>query len=173
MKEAIATHSDISDVLLNAFLLRQEIVLTEIKGVIKLVGSGRSKETYAVRDFIEKNHIWHNFLNVDESGDAFELLENFNLSKEDLPILINGEGSVCRNPTLEQVAREAGVLTDFEDKVFDLLVIGTGPAGLAASVYTASEGLSVVTIDSKAPSGQADKSLKIISVFLPEYRAAI
>lgn len=161
LKEAIATHSDISDVLLNAFLLRQETVLTEIKGGLKVVGSGRSKETYAIRDFMEKNHIWHNFLDVDKSEEATELLENFNLCKADLPILINSEGGVCRNPTLEQVARETGVLTDFEDKIFDLLVIGAGPAGLAASVYAASEGLSVVTIDSKAPGGQAGKSSKI------------
>ncbi|MBS9463291.1 FAD-dependent oxidoreductase [Flagellimonas sp. 389] len=161
LKEAIARHSDISDVLLNAFLLRQETVLTEFTGGIKLVGSGNSKETYAIRDFMDKNHIWYNFLDVDTSDSALELLENFNLSKEELPILINSEAKVCQNPSLEELARYSGVLMDFEDKVFDLLVIGAGPAGLAGSVYAASEGLSVVTIDSKAPGGQAGKSSKI------------
>ncbi len=161
LKEAIARHSDISDVLLNAFLLRQETVLTEFTGGIKLVGSGNSKETYAIRDFMDKNHIWYNFLDVDVSESALELLENFNLSKEDLPFLINSDAKVCPNPSLEQLARYSGVLMDFEDKVFDLLVIGAGPAGLAGSVYAASEGLSVVTIDSKAPGGQAGKSSKI------------
>ncbi len=161
LKEAIAKHSDISDVLLNAFLLRQETVLSEFTGGIKLVGSGNSKETYAIRDFMDKNHIWYNFLDIDTSDSALELLNNFNLSKDDLPILINSEAKICQNPSLEQLARYSGVLMDFEDKVFDLLVIGAGPAGLAGSVYAASEGLSVVTIDSKAPGGQAGKSSKI------------
>ncbi|MDT0606535.1 FAD-dependent oxidoreductase [Croceitalea rosinachiae] len=161
LKEAISQHSDISDILLNAFLLRQETVLNEFTGGIKLVGSGNSKETYAIRDFMDKNHIWYNFLDVEVSDSALDLLKNFDLSKSDLPILITSEAKVCNNPSLEEVARYSGVLMDFEDKVFDLLVIGAGPAGLAASVYGASEGLSVVTIDSKAPGGQAGKSSKI------------
>ncbi|MEM7381130.1 MAG: FAD-dependent oxidoreductase [Bacteroidota bacterium] len=161
LKEAIARYSDISDVLLNAFLLRQQTVLNEFSGGMKLIGSGNSKQTYAIRDFMEKNHMWYTFLDVDTSSEAIELLENFNLKKEDLPILINSEAKVCQNPSLDQLARYAGVLMDFEDKVFDLLVIGAGPAGLAASVYAASEGLNVVTIDSKAPGGQAGKSSKI------------
>ncbi|MEM9362889.1 MAG: FAD-dependent oxidoreductase [Bacteroidota bacterium] len=161
LKEAIAKYSDISDVLLNAFLLRQETVLSEFTGGINLLGSGSSKATYTIRDFMDKNHIWYNFLDIDVSEAALELLANFNLKKEDLPILINSEAKVCQNPSLAEVARYSGVLMDFEDKVFDLLVIGAGPAGLAGSVYAASEGLSVVTIDSKAPGGQAGKSSKI------------
>ncbi len=161
LKEAIAQHSDISDTLLNAFLLRQETVLTEIVGGIKLVGSGNSKETYIVRDFMEKNHIWHNFLNIDESEEAKTLLETFNIKEEQLPIIINEDANVCTNITLDNVARHAGVLMDFEDKEFDLLIVGAGPSGLAASVYAASEGLSVVTIESNAPGGQASKSSKI------------
>lgn len=161
LKEAIAKHSAISDVLLNAFIQRQDTVLSEFTGGIKLVGSGNSKETYAIRDFMDKNHIWYNFLDVDTSEDAEQLLQDFNLTEEDLPILVNSEGKVCQSPSLDEVARYSGVLMDFEDKIFDLLVIGAGPSGLAASVYAASEGLSVVTIDSKAPGGQAGKSSKI------------
>ena len=161
LKEAITKHSDISDVLLNAFLLRQEAVLSNYTGGIKLVGSGNSKATYAIRDFMDKNHIWYTFLDIDTSQEAKELLAHFSLKEEALPILMNGEASVCKQPTLEQLARYTGVLMDFEDKVFDLLIIGAGPSGLAASVYAASEGLSVVTIDSNAPGGQAGKSSKI------------
>ena len=161
LREAIAKHSDISDVLLNAFLLRQETVLSDFEGGIKLVGVGSSKKTYAIRDFMEKNHLWYNFLDVETSEEAKELLVNFGLSTDDLPILINSDSKVCQNPSLEELARYSGVLMDFEDKVFDLLVIGAGPAGLAASVYGASEGLDVVTIDSNAPGGQAGKSSKI------------
>jgi len=160
LKEAISKHSDISDVLLNAFLLRQETVLGEIIGGIKLVGTEDSKEAYAIRDFMEKNHIWFHFIDVNKNEDAIELLAHFDVRKEDLPVLI-AEDKVCKNPSIEEVARNTGVLTDFEDTVFDVLVVGAGPAGLAASVYAASEGLKVVTIDGNAPGGQAGKSSKI------------
>lgn len=161
LKEVISKYSDISDLLLNAFLLRQETVLNEIEGGVKVIGSGNSNETYAIRDFMEKNHIWYNFLDVDSSEEALHLLEGFNLSKDDLPILISNGSKVCKNPSIDEVARHSGVLMDFEDKVFDLLIIGAGPAGLAGSVYAASEGLSVVLIDDSAPGGQAGKSSKI------------
>lgn len=161
LKEVITAFSDISDVLLNAFLLRDETVLNNFEGGIKVVGRESSNSTYAVRDFMEKNHIWYQFIDIDKTKDSLELLEHFNLCTADLPILIDSDGKIAVNPTLEQVARHTGVLMDFEDKVFDVLVIGAGPAGLAASVYAASEGLNVVTIDSSAPGGQAGKSSKI------------
>ncbi|WP_142784913.1 FAD-dependent oxidoreductase [Changchengzhania lutea] len=161
LKEAISKLSDINDVLLNAFLLRQQTVLNDISGGLKVVGSGKSNETYEIREFLEKNHIWHNFIDVDTEEEARSLLNHFSLSEKDLPFLINSDSKVCKTPTIEQLGRYSGVLMDFEDKVFDVLIIGAGPAGLAASVYAASEGLSVVTIDSEAPGGQAGKSSKI------------
>ncbi len=161
LREAISKHSDISDVLLNAFLLRQETVLTEMSGGLKLVGSGKSNATYTIRDFLEKNHIWHNFIDTDSQQEALQLLESFELTEADLPILINSDSKVCKQPSIEVLARYSGVLMDFDDRIFDVLVVGAGPGGLAASVYAASEGLDVVTIDSNAPGGQAGKSSKI------------
>src|SRR5690606_31849941 len=127
----------------------------------KVIGSENSKETYGLRDFLEKNHIWHNFLDTDNSDEAQELLKSFNLSNDDLPILISLTGELCKKTSIADLAKLTGVLTEFEDKVFDVLVVGAGPSGLAASVYAASEGLSVVTIDGNAPGGQAGKSSKI------------
>lgn len=161
LREAIQRNSDLSDVLLDAFLLRQQTVLSEMSGGLKLVGSGNSTKTYEIRDFLEKNHLWYTFIDVETQKEANELLKSFNLSKEDLPFLINGDSKICKKPTVEELARYSGILMDFEDKVFDVLVIGAGPSGLAASVYAASEGLSVVTIDGEAPGGQAGKSSKI------------
>jgi len=161
LKEIISKHSGIGDVLLSAFLLRQEVMLKEYSGGIKVIGSEKSKAAYVLRDFMEKNHIWHSFLNIDGSIEAKELLESFKLSPKDLPILINMSGDIYKNPTLAELARLTGVLMDFGDDVYDVLVVGAGPSGLAASVYAASEGLSVVTIDGNAPGGQAGKSSKI------------
>ncbi|MEO1033349.1 MAG: FAD-dependent oxidoreductase [Bacteroidota bacterium] len=161
LKKAIAKHVDISDILLSAFIQRKESMMSDFIGGMKLIGSSNSKTTYQLRDFMEKNHIWYNFLDTETSEEALELLENFDLTQEDLPIFISAEGEICKDPTLERLAEYTGVLMDFGDEVFDVLVIGAGPAGLAASVYAASEGLSVVTIDSNAPGGQAGKSSKI------------
>lgn len=161
LKEIISKHSGIGEVLLSAFILRQEVMLREFVGGIKIIGSEKSKATYALRDFMDKNHIWHSFLNIDESEEAKELLDSFNLDSEELPILINMSGELHKNPSLAELARLTGVLMDFGDEIFDVLVVGAGPSGLAASVYAASEGLSVVTIDGNAPGGQAGKSSKI------------
>lgn len=161
LKDIISKHSDISDVLLSAFIQRQETMLREFSGGIKLIGSEKSKETYALRDFMEKNHIWHTFLNTDVSEEAQLILDSFNLTNEDLPILLNLTGEMFKRPTIAELATLTGVLTEFGDDIVDVLVVGAGPSGLAASVYAASEGLSVVTIDGNAPGGQAGKSSKI------------
>ncbi|WP_268223385.1 FAD-dependent oxidoreductase [Sinomicrobium oceani] len=161
LKGIIARYSDISDVLLKAFVQRQETMLREFVGGIKVLGSEKSKETYGLRDFMEKNHIWHTFLNTDVSEEGQALLDSFNLTHEDLPILINITGKLFKKPTLAELAKQTGVLTEFGDEIFDVLIVGAGPSGLAASVYAASEGLSVVTIDGNAPGGQAGKSTKI------------
>lgn len=136
-------------------------MLRDFNGGIQVIGSEKSGDTYRLRDFMEKNHIWHTFLNTDVSEQAQQLLESFSLGEEDLPILINITGEIVKNPTIAEVARQTGVLTEFGDEVYDVLVVGAGPSGLAASVYAASEGLSVVTIDGNAPGGQAGKSSKI------------
>ncbi|MFC4209894.1 cyclic nucleotide-binding domain-containing protein [Pedobacter petrophilus] len=159
--QVIATHSSISDVLLGAFLRRQEYMLKEYTGGIKIIGSERSKETYVLRDFMEKNHIWHSFLNTDISDKAKQLLQSFNLSDMDLPIVLSMSGEVFKKPSIAELAKLTGVLVEFDDQIYDVLVVGAGPAGLAASVYAASEGLSVVAIDGNAPGGQAGKSSKI------------
>ncbi|MDC6366214.1 MULTISPECIES: FAD-dependent oxidoreductase [Flavobacteriaceae] len=161
LKELISKQSDIGDVLLTAFIQRQETMLKEFDGGIKIIGTEKSKETYALRDFMDKNHIWHTFLNVEQSPEAYQLLKNFNLDESDLPIVLGASGELLKKPTIAELAEHTGVLVDFGDELYDVLVVGAGPSGLAASVYAASEGLSVVTIDSNAPGGQAGKSSKI------------
>ncbi|PBJ08008.1 cyclic nucleotide-binding domain-containing thioredoxin-disulfide reductase [Flavobacterium sp. ACN6] len=161
LKEIISKHSDICDVLLSAFIQRQETMLKEFNGGIQVIGQEKSKETYALRDFMEKNHIWHTFQDTDSSSEAQQLLANFGLGNNDLPILVSITGEISKKPTIAQLARQTGVLIEFENEIFDVLVVGAGPSGLAASVYAASEGLTVITIDGNAPGGQAGKSSKI------------
>ena len=160
IKKAISKYSDISDLLLNAFLLRADIMRNDDGGV-KLIGSGKSTETYEMRDFMDKNDIRYDFIDSDEDSRLMELLQDFHLQKSDLPVLINDKNQVAKRPTLNEIAECSGVRVKMKDKLYDVLVIGAGPAGLAASVYASSEGLSVLTIDCTAPGGQAGKSSKI------------
>ncbi len=161
LRELIPKHSDISDKLLNAFLVRQNMLLNTMTGGISLVGSDKNDKAYEIRDFLEKNHIWHQFIDIDKETQARDMLKTLHIDEAELPILVDGNSNVCKNPSISDVAQYTGILMDFEDKVFDVLIIGAGPAGLSASVYAASEGLSVVTIDSIAPGGQAGMSSKI------------
>lgn len=160
LKSAIAKFSDISDVLLNAFLQREDALKNNVQG-IKLIGSEHSNETYAIRDFMDKNDIWYNFIDSDKEDGLVKMLDTFNLKESDLPVLINSQNEISVRPSIDEIGTCTGVRLQLDDDVYDVLVVGAGPAGLAASVYAASEGLKVLTIDSNSPGGQAGKSSKI------------
>ncbi|MEP2281120.1 FAD-dependent oxidoreductase [Maribacter sp.] len=160
LKSAIAIFSDISDVLLNAFLLREDALKHSIQG-IKLIGSEHSNETYAIRDFMDKNDIWYKYIDSDKEEGLVQMLETFNLTTDDLPVLINSQNEISIRPTIDEIGACTGVRIKIDNEVYDVLIVGAGPAGLAASVYASSEGLKVLTIDSNSPGGQAGKSSKI------------
>ena len=105
LKELISKQSDIGDVLLTAFIQRQETMLKEFDGGIKIIGTEKSKETYALRDFMDKNHIWHTFLDVEQSPEAYQLLKNFNLNESDLPIVLDALGKLLKRPSIAELAR--------------------------------------------------------------------
>ncbi|WP_276166711.1 FAD-dependent oxidoreductase [Zobellia alginiliquefaciens] len=160
LKSAIAKFSDISDVLLNAFLLREDALKNNVQG-IKLIGSEHSNETYAIRDFMDKNDIWYNFIDSDKEDGLVQMLDTFNLKESDLPVLINSQNKISVRPSIDEIGMCTGVRLELDDEIYDVLVVGAGPAGLASSVYASSEGLNVLTIDSNSPGGQAGKSSKI------------
>ncbi len=159
--EAISKYSNISDLLLSTFMLRQDVMREEFTGGIKLIGTQHSKRSYEIREFLEKNHIWHNWVDIDKQEDVKDFLRQMRISKDEIPIIIDNNDKTYKHPTIKEVARITGVVLDFDDTIYDVIVVGAGPAGLAASVYAASEGLSVITIDGNNPGGQAGKSSKI------------
>ena len=159
--ELIATYADISDLLLSTFILRQNVVHQNFDGGLQLIGSEHSKSTYEIRDFLSKNYIWHSWLSIEDSEDVNIILEKFKISKQELPIVIDNHGIVHKRPDIKLVAQIAGVIIDFNNREYDVVIIGAGPGGLGASVYAASEGLKVLTVDGNSPGGQAGKSSKI------------
>jgi thioredoxin reductase (NADPH) len=134
--------------------------LPEAKG-LRLVGHQWSPRSHAIKDFLASNLIPYRWLDVARDPDARVLLDATGVGPDELPALYSEDGSVLRNPEARQVAERLGrsLLATFD--VYDLVIVGAGPAGLAAAVYGASEGLRTLLLDRHAPGGQAGSSSRI------------
>ena len=158
----VQTDAELSEILMRAFILRRlELIARDVGGVV-VIGSTYNAGTLRIREFLTRNgHPFH-FVDLDRDADAQELLDRFHVSVADVPVLICGVETVLRNPTNAQIADCLGFNeTVDQTRVNDLVVVGAGPAGLAAAVYGASEGLSVLVLESNVPGGQAGSSSRI------------
>src|SRR5439155_15057789 len=160
----------VSEPIVRAFIIRRQRLRRdrEFAG-LRIVAPNGSREGHQLDDFLDKNHIPHRLINSQsEYGQA--LCERLHLAGRDLPALITANGMPLRRPSLREVARVAGLLRDpaREDQSeinCDLAIVGAGPAGLAAAVYAASEGLQTVVLERYAPGGQAGSSSLIENFF--------
>ena len=158
----VQTDAELSEILMRAFILRRlELIARDIGGVV-VIGSTYNAATLRIREFLTRNgHPFH-FLDLDRDEEAQELLDRFDVAFADVPVLICGSRTVLRNPTNTQIADCLGFNEEVDQThVSDLLVVGAGPAGLAAAVYGASEGLDVLVLESNVPGGQAGSSSRI------------
>jgi thioredoxin reductase (NADPH) len=128
---------------------------------IRLIGDRWSQEAHAARDFLARNQVPYKWLDLDTDPDAAGMLGLAGLTPDDAPVLIFPDGQVLANPTTEAIAEKAGIRGHAEVPLYDLIVIGAGPAGLAAAVYGASEGLRTLIIERAAAGGQAGQSTRI------------
>ncbi|MEM6551756.1 MAG: FAD-dependent oxidoreductase [Planctomycetota bacterium] len=161
LRQLIAEHADIGDKILTAFIARRAWLKGHGIGTIKLLGSRWSPEAFRLRDFLARNQVLHQFYDLERDQEATELLDRFGIAPEDTPVTICPQG-VCRNPSIEQLASHLGLRQTVDHtRVVDLLIVGAGPAGLAAAVYAASEGLDTLVIEGDSPGGQAGTSSKI------------
>lgn len=134
--------------------------LPEAKG-IRLVGDQWSPQSHAIKDFLASNLIPYRWLDITRNPDARVLLDATGINAGELPALFFEDGSVLRNPEPRQVAERLGRSLSAAFDVYDLAIVGAGPAGLAAAVYGASEGLRTLLLDRRAPGGQAGSSSRI------------
>jgi thioredoxin reductase (NADPH) len=158
----IQTDTELSDILMRAFILRRVELISYQIGDVVVLGSTYSAETLRIREFLTRNGYPHAYIDLDQNSDTQELLDRFHVVVQDVPVVICRGQSVLRNPTNRQIADCLG-FNEAIDRTHlrDLVIIGAGPAGLAAAVYGASEGLDVLVIESEAPGGQAGSSSKI------------
>src|SRR6266852_913620 len=170
LRHAFAELPGVSSTIVNALIMRRRRLRRdrEFAGLRVLATSG-AREGHQLDDFLDKNHIPHRLIEFEsEQGQA--LSKRLHLTTRDLPALITAAGAPLRRPSLREVAQVAGLLRPlaFENEseiMSDLTIVGAGPAGLAAAVYAASEGLHTVVLESYAPGGQAGSSSLIENFF--------
>jgi thioredoxin reductase (NADPH) len=154
--------SELSDIVMRAFILRRVELIAHGIGDAVLVGSTHSSDTLRIREFLTRNGHPHAYIDLDRDKDVQYLLDRFHVGIADIPVVICRGEFVLRNPTNQQIADCLGFNEAIDQKhLRDLVVVGAGPAGLAAAVYGASEGLDVLVLESTAPGGQAGSSSKI------------
>jgi thioredoxin reductase (NADPH) len=130
-------------------------------GGVRIVGHRFSKESHDLRDFLVRNRVPARWLDVERDGEARELLAVAGVDAERLPVVLLEDGAVLERPTVLELAERLGVAVAPAEDHYDLVVVGGGPAGLAAAVYGASEGLKTIMVEREAPGGQAGQSSRI------------
>ena len=161
VRSLIVTDPELSQIFLRAFILRRALLMTRSAGNVVLIGSRHSAGTLTLQEFLTRNNQPYAYLDADRDSGVQTMLEGFGVGVDDVPVFICSGKQVLKKPTIEEVAECLGLNRWSRDVVRDLVVIGAGPAGLAAAVYGASEGLDVLVLESTAPGGQAGSSSRI------------
>ncbi len=161
LQRLLVERSGLSDALVNAFIARRAWARSAGRASVVLVGRAFDQQAFSIRDLLTKHAVPHLWVEADADPKAQTILERLNLTLDDTPVLVTGASSTLVKPSLSDVSRDLGLDLLPDNACADVIVVGAGPAGLAASVYAASEGLSVVTLDATAPGGQAATSSKI------------
>ncbi len=160
LKEVVTEEPALSDLILKAFLARRQVLMNVGTG-LRIVGSRNSSDALRLREFAVRNRLPHAWLDVEDRDGSQAVLEEFGIERSETPVTI-WHGRVLKNPSNAEVAREIGLDVDTSgERSYDLVVVGAGPTGLAATVSGASEGLSTLNLESVALGGQAGTSSRI------------
>jgi thioredoxin reductase (NADPH) len=161
LKEVVTEEPNLSDVILKAFLARRSYMMRTGLG-LRIIGSRRSVDAARLREFAARNRVPHVWIELEQDPTAEALLERFGAKPSEAPVTVWQGEDVLKKPTKAEFARATGLEVDAPlERTYDFVVVGAGPAGLGASVYGASEGLSTLALESIALGGQAGTSSRI------------
>ncbi|MGB8025339.1 MAG: FAD-dependent oxidoreductase, partial [Nitrososphaeraceae archaeon] len=162
MLALVQTDAELGEVLMRAFILRRVELIAAGVGDIVLIGSTYSASTLRIKGFLMRNGQPYSYMDLERDSDVQNLLDSFQISPGEIPVLICRGQLVLRNPTNQEIADCLGFNESVDQThVRDLIIIGAGPSGLAAAVYGASEGLDVMVLETSSPGGQAGSSSRI------------
>jgi thioredoxin reductase (NADPH) len=162
LRSLVARDSELSDIFMRAFILRRLELISRGQGNVILMGSNHSANTLRLREFLSRNGHPYTYVDLDTDKISQELLDRFEVKLDEIPVVVCNARSVLRNPSITQLADCLGFNASIDaSQVRDLIIVGAGPAGLAAAVYAASEGLDALVIETASPGGQAGSSSKI------------
>lgn len=166
LRALVTAEAELSETIMRAYILRRVAFIQDQQSGVLVIGSSASWPTLVLRHFLSRNAQPSAYFDIVEHEEAKALLERHGATEADMPVVITSQGKVLKQPTNRAVADAIGLSPDrLNGEHFDLVVVGAGPAGLAAAVYAASEGLRVAVLDTKAPGGQAGTSSKIENYF--------
>jgi thioredoxin reductase (NADPH) len=162
LRALIARDVELSDIFMRGFILRRLALVSENLGNVIVMGSRHCAGTLRLREFLGRNSYPYSYVDLDHDKMSQELLDRFQVKLEDVPVVICDGRTVLRNPSTYQLADRLGLNANVDrEKAKDVIIVGAGPAGLAAAVYAASEGLDSLLVETEAPGGQAGSSSKI------------
>jgi thioredoxin reductase (NADPH) len=162
LRELINNHPELGDMFMQAFIARRLLLAKsgDFTG-LRVIGSRYSRDTFRLRDFLSVNQVLYTWLDLESDPHVQDLLRQFGLSEADTPVVAWGGKALLRNPSNRELAEALGLRQPLQKAVYDLIIVGGGPAGLAAAVYAASEGLRTLVLERSGPGGQAGRSMRI------------
>jgi thioredoxin reductase (NADPH) len=162
VREILNRFPELGDLILQAFIARRQLLRQpgHFTG-LRVIASRYSRDTMRILDFLSKNRVPFTWLDLEVDHEVGRLLQQFGVTEAETPVVAWGRRLLLRNPSTRELADALGIRRPLGQAVYDFMVVGAGPAGLAAAVYAASEGLSTVVLERTGPGGQAGRSTRI------------
>ncbi|HLJ44908.1 MAG TPA: FAD-dependent oxidoreductase [Bryobacteraceae bacterium] len=162
LRVLVARDTELSEILMRSFILRRLEMIRQGWGALVVLGSQHSARTLEIREFLSRNGQPYTYVDLDRDQTSQELLDRFEVKPTDVPVVICPGRGVLRSPSIRDLAAGLGLsVVSGGKQIRDVIIAGAGPAGLAAAVYAASEGLDVLLIETSSPGGQAASTSKI------------